>query len=132
MGIDGIGSKGPPAPPPPTGAPGAARAPERPERGETTRAFEVGKPGATVSAASPQATQATHATALDRLRAGEIDVHGYVDAKVHEATAHLGVLPPARLDEIRAALRDRMTSDPALAELLRTATGHVVPPQGDD
>ena len=125
MGIDGIGSKGPPAPPPPGGAQGPARAPE------AGRAFEVGKAAAPVAAAPTQVAQATPG-ALERLRAGEIDVNGYVDAKVHEATAHLGVLPPARLDEIRAALRDRMRSDPALAELLRTAVGHAPSPPSDD
>jgi hypothetical protein len=122
MGIDGIGSKGPPAPPPPGGAQAPARAPE------AGRAFEVGKAAAPVATAPSEVSRG----ALERLRAGEIDADGYVDAKVHEATAHLGALPPARLDEIRAALRDRMTGDPALAELLRTAVGHASPPPGDD
>lgn len=121
MGIDGIGSKGPPVPPPPGGARGPARTPE------TGRAFEVSRSAPPAAAAPVEAPR----SALERLRAGEIDVNGYIDVKVHEATAHLGVLPPARLEEIRAALRDRMTSDPALAELLRTAAGHV-PPPGDD
>ncbi len=125
MGIDGIGSKGPPAPPPPPRAGGAEGAARPTEAG---RAFEVGK------AAAPVATPPSEVSrgALERLRAGEIDADGYVDAKLHEATAHLGALPPARLDEIRAALRDRMTGDPALAELLRTAVGHASPPPGDD
>jgi hypothetical protein len=120
MGIDGIGSKGPPAPPaPPGGKDGPAGATRAPDAG---RAFEVNRPAAPAEVSRG---------ALERLRAGEIDVNGYVDAKVHEATAHLGVLPPARLEEIRAALRDRMTSDPALAELLRTATSHVPAPSDD-
>lgn len=123
MGIDGIGSKGPPAPrPPAAGAQAPTRAPE------AGRAFEVGKAAAPVAAAPSEVSRG----ALERLRAGEIDVDGYVDAKVHEATAHLGALPPARLEEIRAALRDRMTGDPALADLLRTAAGHASPPPGDD
>jgi uncharacterized protein (DUF2342 family) len=122
MGIDGIGSKGPPAPPPTGGPQGPARTPE------AGRAFEVDRKAAPVAAAPAEAPRG----ALERLRAGEIDVDGYVDAKVHEATAHLGVLPPARLDEIRAALRDRMRSDPALAELLRTAVGHAPSPPSDD
>ncbi len=125
MGIDGIGKKGPPAPPPPGGAHGPARAPE------AGRAFEVGKATAPASPPAPAPTEAARG-ALDRLRAGEIDADGYVDAKVHEATAHLAALPPARLDEIRAALRDRMTGDPALVELLRTVVGHASPPPGDD
>jgi len=123
MGIDGIGSKGPPAvPPPQVGAQGPVRAPE------AGRTFEVPR------SAPPAETAPTEAPrgALERLRAGELDANGYVDAKVQEATAHLGVLPPARLEEIRAAMRDRMTSDPALAELLRTAAGHVPVPPSDD
>jgi hypothetical protein len=125
MGIDGIGSKGPPVPPAPGGAQGPARTQQ------TGRAFEVGRSAPTTPTAATAPAEAPRGP-LERLRAGEIDVDGYVDAKVHEATAHLGVMPPARLDEIRAALRDRMTSDPALAELLRTAVAHATPPAGDD
>jgi hypothetical protein len=125
MGIDGIGSKGPPVPPPPGGAQGPARTPE------ASRTFEVSRSAGTAPPAAAAPVEAARG-ALERLRAGEIDVNGYVDAKVQEATAHLGVLPPARLEEIRAALRDRMSSDPALAELLRTAAGRVPAPPSDD
>ena len=121
MGIDGIGKKGPPAPP----APGAAGGPSRAT--ETGRAFEVSRSAPPPAAAPVEPT----CTALDRLRTGEIDVEGYVDAKVTEATAHLGPLPATRLAEIRAALHDRVVSDPALADLLRTAAGSV-PAPGDD
>ncbi len=126
MGIDGIGSKGPPAvPPPQVGTQAPARAPE------AGRTFEVPRSPGSAPPADAAPIEAPRG-ALERLRAGEIDANGYVDAKVQEATAHLGVLPPARLEEIRAALRDRMTSDPALAELLRTAVGHVPVPPSDD
>ena len=114
MGIDGIGSKGPPAAPPPAGQRGVARSTE------AGRPFEVSR---SAPAAPTDAAAVAPRGALERLRAGEIDVHGYVDAKVHEATAHLAVVPPGRLEEIRAALRERMASDPMLTELLRTATG---------
>ncbi len=122
MGIDGIGKKGPVAPPPAAGTGGAARG------AGTGRAFEV--PGAS-PAAEARPVAGAH-TALERLRAGEIDVNGYVDAKVHEATAHLGALPPAELERVRQALRDRMATDPALMDLVRTATGAVPPPPSDD
>jgi hypothetical protein len=122
MGIDGIGKKGPPAPPAPGPVGGAQRA------NETGRAFEVPRSGSPAPAPAVEASR----TALDRLRAGEIDVEGYVDAKTTEATAHLGALPAGRLAEIRAALRDRMVSDPTLADLLRTAAGNVPAPSGDD
>jgi len=125
MGIDGIGKKGPPAPPAPGPAGGA------PRTHEPGRAFEVRQPGRSAPPAPAVPVDASR-TALDRLRAGEIDVEGYVDAKMTEATAHLGPLPAARLAEIREALRDRMVSDPTLAELLRTAAGSVPAPPGDD
>ncbi len=121
MGIDGIGSKGPPVSPPvaPTagGPSGAART------GETGRAFEVGRPAPAAPTDVPNATR----SALDRLKAGEIDAHGYVEAKVDEATSHLAGLPPAQVDSIRAALRERVASDPMLVDLLRTATGGAAP-----
>ena len=123
MGIDGIGKKGPPGAPPASGTPGASRAqqagkPFAVERGE--------KSGAAAE------VRATGATPLERLRAGEIDVKGYVDAKVQEATAHLGPMPPEKLEQIRAALRDRIGSDPLLVELVKKATGHMPPPPNDD
>jgi hypothetical protein len=76
-----------------------------------------------VNRAAPSAETVPASGPLDRLRAGEIDVHGYVEAKVQEATAQLGVLPLDQLESIRAALRQRMASDPTLADLLRTVAG---------
>jgi uncharacterized protein (DUF2342 family) len=127
MGIDGIGKKGPPAPPPPKEAGG----PSRPT--EAGRAFEVSRPvppghAEQVRAGAIEAPR----TALDRLRAGEIDVNGYVDLKVDEATAHLGKLPPVELEAIRSTLRDRLGTDPTLTDLVRTATGHAPQPPQDE
>jgi hypothetical protein len=92
-----------------------------------------------VAEPSPQASRAEHAgpvaparTALERLRAGEIDASQYVDAKVEEATAHLQSLPAVELEAIRKALRERLTTDPALVDLVRGATGQVIPPPRDD
>ena len=59
-------------------------------------------------------------------------MNGYVDLKVHEATAHLKALPPAELEQLRAALRDRLASDPGLVDLVRAATGAVPKPPTDD
>ena len=64
-------------------------------------------------------------TPLEKLRAGEVDVHGYIDLKVDEATAHLKGLAPAELESIKTMLRDELTGDPGLAELVRRATGHL-------
>jgi hypothetical protein len=129
MGIDGIGKKGPPTPPAQT-PPGTVGGASRPQ--ETSRPFAVSQP-------SPGAPRAEHAgevaparTALERLRAGEIDASQYVDAKVGEATAHLHGLPPVELEAIRKTLRERLTTDPALVDLVRGATGQVIPPSRDD
>jgi uncharacterized protein with von Willebrand factor type A (vWA) domain len=69
--------------------------------------------------------------ALERLRAGEIDVNGYVDLKVEEATRGLEGLSRAELDDIRKMLREQLSTDPALVDLVRTATGHVPSPPED-
>jgi hypothetical protein len=122
MGIDSIGKKGPPAPPPSGDVQSAAPSPG------ATRAFEV-SPAAPAPHAA--AVEAPH-PALERFRAGEIDLDGYVDMKVHEATAHLAALPAGELEQLRSALRDRLAGDPGLVELVRKATGAVPQPQSDD
>ncbi len=126
MGIDGIGKRGPPTPPPPRSVGGAAR----PQ--ETSRAFQVSKPTDEPPRAEQVEAVPAPRTALERLRSGEIDVRGYVDQKVEEATAHLQKVPAAELDAIRRALRERLSSDPSLVDLVRTATGEAVPPARDD
>lgn len=122
MGIDSIGKKGPPTPPPPADVKGPARP------SEAIRPFEVSRSAPPPQAGAVEAPR----TAMERLRAGEVDVNGYVDLKVHEATAHLGALPPGELDQIRSALRDRLATDPGLVELVRKATGTVPQPPADD
>jgi hypothetical protein len=69
--------------------------------------------------------------ALDGVKNGTLDVHGYVEAKVHEATAHLAHLSPAQLEGVRSILREQLTNDPHLAELVEQATGHALPPPDD-
>jgi hypothetical protein len=148
MGIDSIGKKGPPTPPPGGAAPGRSTGARRAD--ETGRPFEVAKKADPHSPSGPHSTsvrdpatgEAQRAggaesvqptpTALERLRAGEIDVHGYVDLKVDEATRHLAALPPSQLQQVRAALRERIASDPGLVELVRTATGSVPQPPADE
>ena len=122
MGIDSIGKKGPPAPPTTGAAPGAARP------AEATRPFHVDQASPSAQAGPVEAPR----TALDRLRAGEIDVKGYVDIKVNEATAHLAGLPPADLEHVRQSLRLRLSTDPGLVDLVRTATGSVPPAPTDE
>lgn len=122
MGIDGIG-KGGGGIPPTTGTPGAT-GPTRAQ--ETGKTFSVEKPegaGAPAQVGSVAGTEAT--SPLAQLRAGQLDLNGYLDAKVHEATAHLHDVPPAQLETIRSMLRDRLASDPALTDLVQQATGQV-------
>jgi hypothetical protein len=126
MGIDGIGKKGPPAPP----LPKEGATPARPA--EAGRPFEVSGPARPAPAGQTGAVAPLAPTPLERLRAGEVDVNGYVELKVREATAHLAALPPAELEAIRSALRGRLASDPTLVELVRTATGAVPTPPADD
>jgi hypothetical protein len=71
-------------------------------------------------------------TALERLRSGEIDLDGYLDLKVQEATGHLGALSTAQLESIRGTLRERLAADPALVDLVRTAAGQAPKPPHDD
>src|SRR5689334_3561916 len=109
MGIDRIGKGG--APPAPDAG---AALPKAPGGG----AFEVARAEApAVDATAP----------LVRLRAGEIDLDGYVDLKVAEATRGLDGLSAEALAEIRRMLRDQMATDPALQDLVRAATGRVLP-----
>ncbi len=124
MGIDQIGKRSVP-PPPSTDAAAGGRV-------ETQRPFEMPAPGAPeTSGAKPPAEALAPATsAIDRLRRGEIDRGGYVDLKVAEATRHLTALPAPQLEAIRQALRERISTDPTLADLVRAATaGAAEPPE---
>ena len=118
MGIDRIG-KGPGGAAPLPGAQDAGKV------GGASRTFEVRGEGATkeVEGAKSAAT-----TPLERLRAGEIDVHGYIDLQVDEATSHLKGLDASELDSIKQLLRDELAGDPGLADLVRRATGHLPTP----
>jgi hypothetical protein len=115
MAIDRIG-KGPPGGPAP---PEAAR---KPGVGEVERPFAPA-PGSPTGAAPAARPEAAGPSALDRLRAGELDLDGYLDAKVDEATRHIAGLPPSELAAIKEALRDELALDPALADLVARATG---------
>lgn len=113
-------------------------APQAPEvggvqqKGAAERPFQVERASAPDRAGAPREVDAAHAASpLARVRAGEVDVHGYIDLKVDEATASLKGLSPAELDAIKGALRDQMASDPGLSELVRAATGQLPKPPED-
>jgi hypothetical protein len=91
---------------------------EQPDPADATRAVDATDP---LSPASP----------LSRLRAGEIDLRTYIELKVDEETAQLRGLAPDQLEFIKGALRDRMRTDPAFMDLVRTATGHAPSPPED-
>lgn len=121
MGIDRIGKGGglPQAP----DAQGVKDAGAIKSTGAPTKTFEVDR-------SSPKQVDRTHETSgvdpsspLGRLRAGEIDVNGYVDLKVEQATANLKGLSPTELADIKSALRDQLATDPGLVDLVKGATG---------
>jgi hypothetical protein len=114
--VDRIGKGG--APPPGAGPTGPARPTE------TGKTFEVDKAGAV----RPVDRVAT--PALDQLKAGKIDFNEYLEVKVQEATQHLEGLTPVQLDTIRGMLKDRMSTDPELLDLVKQATGRV--PDNDE
>jgi hypothetical protein len=119
MGVDRIGNKGPPVPS--VGSAGGARA------AETASPFTT-----TGASAAPPTAAVSASAALQRLQSGQIDLAGYVDLKVQEATAHLSGLPPVQLEALREALRERMANDPTLVDLVGTASGGLARATSDD
>lgn len=111
MGIDGIG-KPPGAGAPPVAA-GVGRAGSAAPAGE---AFKLDKAGAT--------ERAEGTDPLSRLERGEIDVNQYLDARVSHAVEHLqGKLSSEQLDFVKSSLREQLSTDPVLIELVRRSTG---------
>ncbi len=118
MGIDRIGKGGPPVAPHPTAVPESAPA----RSGEAAKTFEVRPPSAAVSAPNVPASTAPQPVAgspLERVLAGEIDVDHYLDLKVTEATGHLKGLGAAEMSALRSLLREQLTTDPALVDLVQ-------------
>jgi len=111
MGIDPIGKGA--GPHPPVASPDAARV------STSDRAFDLGGAGSTEHVARVESPSGP----LEQLSAGIINLDGYLDAKVNEATAHLQILPSEELEAVRSALRDRLAADPTLVDLVRQATG---------
>lgn len=124
-GIDGIGKRGNAGVPVgDAGEAGRAKPTGTERSNEGVATFrEVAKASATTEVS--QVGGPTGASALERLRAGQVDLNGYLDLKVDEATAALSGLPKAELDTIRHALRTQLATDPTLADLVTKATGAV-------
>src|SRR6201991_3175447 len=118
MGIDRIGKGGAPPVTPEAQDSGSSRSIDSIEKkGQVEKAFSVERPDPTTQASQTGAAESVPGSpALARLRAGEIDVNGYVDLKVEEATIGLEGLSAAELDDIKKVLRDQMATDPGLTD----------------
>lgn len=113
MGIDGIGK--PPGPGLPPGAVGGSSGARKPgaARGES---FSVERAGT--------AERAQPSDALTQLRRGELSLEQYLDTRVASAVEHLqGKLPAEQLAFVEQSLREQLSNDPVLVELVRRATG---------
>jgi len=115
MGIDGIGKGG--GPPPTTGIDRTSSSPA--EIGSPSTEFKVGN-------AAP--SEAASAASLDQVRSGAISVSQYLDLKVNEATSHLAPrLSAEQFSFVRQSLREQLSSDPTLVDLVKSATGQLPP-----
>ena len=88
----------------------------------------TGKRGSAPPVAPPAETKVgavapAGASPLEQLRAGKIDLDGYLDMKVSEATRHLEGLRADEMDGLRQLLRSELERDPSLAALVEQATG---------
>jgi hypothetical protein len=62
--------------------------------------------------------------ALSSLQRGELSLDQYLDGRVSDATSHLvGKLSPEQLEFVKQSLREQMSTDPVLVELVRRTTG---------
>lgn len=105
MGIDGIGKPPTPGPVDPAGATSA----------KTGATFEV--------AAGAPSESAAGSDALTRLRSGQISIDEYLEDRVEHAVGHLTTqLPPEQLQFVKDTLREQLSQDPVLVELVRRTT----------
>lgn len=114
--VGGIGGPGGGVPPGKFGGVAIPGAPAADAKTGTTKASfnEV------LGAKSAEGASAT--SPLERLRTGEIDLKGYADIRVRDATSHLeGVLAPDDLAKIQDELRDVIENDPDIAALVKGA-----------
>lgn len=125
MGIDGIGKGGGI---PPQGIPGEGVGIEK--AGGTNAPFSI--EGSQKSERTDAVAPSTSSD-VARVRAGEISIDQYLDLKVDEATRGLEGVGAENLKAIKSMLRDQLSTDPALADLVQSATGHAPPaPSGEN
>lgn len=120
MGIDRIGN---PSSPPPSLEDGAPSLDSTAQANAANPSAGLGHAGAVETQAPEARTVADSGSILGRLERGEVTREQYVDYRIDEAVAPFtSRLSEHQLTEMRAVLRDRLESDPTVAELLRRAT----------
>ena len=109
MGIDGIGKL------PPGGA--AIGGVSGADAARPTEAFSLDPNSATAPSSRVSA-------ALSSLQRGELTLDQYLDGRVSDATSHLaGKLSPDQLEFVKQSLREQISTDPVLVELVQRTTG---------
>jgi hypothetical protein len=95
---------------------------------QPSAAGDAAKTGAEFKVDRAGSVEAPSETSLDRLRAGRISVSEYLDIQVQQATAHLdGRVSTEQLSFIRDSLREQLSSDPVLVDLVKSTTGALPP-----
>jgi hypothetical protein len=112
MGIDGIGKL------PPGGAGiGGVDGVSGADAARPAEAFSLDPS----SAAAPSSRVSA---ALSSLQRGELTLDQYLDGRVTDATSHLtGKLSPDQLEFVKQSLREQISTDPVLVELVQRTTG---------
>jgi len=121
LGIDRIGKGGASSPPDAL----------RPSEGATRPSASAEAPFEVKGTAVAPAARIDASEALRGVQSGDLDVKGYVDAKVHEATAHLTNLTSEQRAAVERVVRAQLVSDPHLRDLVQHATGAAVPEEDD-
>ncbi len=113
MGIDGIGK-------PPGASIGGVGGTSGTDAPRGSESFSVERGAASAPAAPAERISA----ALSSLQRGEVSLEQYLDTRVTEATSHLtDKLSPEQLDFVKQSLREQLSSDPVLVELVQRTTG---------
>jgi len=81
------------------------------------------------AAAVATGKQARVSAALIKLKSGEMTLDEYLDDRADHAVAHLKTLVNGeQLQVVRQVVRDQLTTDPVLVEMVRQTTGRVPAP----
>jgi hypothetical protein len=117
MGIDGIGKL-----PPGGAAIGSVGGVSSADAADPAQAFSLDPSNAVVPSSRVSA-------ALSSLQRGELTLDQYLDGRVSDATSHLaGKLSPDQLDFVKQSLREQISTDPVLVELVQRTTGSAPAP----